>query len=126
MNNSSRTEFDDEEGVELPEEQVDDLEKVTGPDDLGVILEESWPILTMGGVGACQADELLDCRSRDPYAEFHEFTTDALHAPEAVLPVHLLDQSDGFRGDPGAPTPVAGLEPPEQPETLAMPARVSN
>ena len=27
------------------------------------------------------------------------------------------------RGDPRAPTPVAGLEPPEQPEALAMPAQ---
>jgi hypothetical protein len=40
MNNSARTEFDDEEGEDLPEEQVDDWEKVTGPDQLGVILEE--------------------------------------------------------------------------------------
>ena len=62
MNNSPRTEFDDEEGVELPEEQVDDWQKVTGPNQLGVILEEGWPILTMGGVGACQADACpLDC-----------------------------------------------------------------
>jgi len=55
MNNSARREFDDEEGVDLPEEQVEHWEKVTGPDHLGVILEEGWPILTMGGVGACQA-----------------------------------------------------------------------
>jgi hypothetical protein len=41
MNNSPRTEFYNEEGVDLPEEQVDDWEKVTGPDHLGVILEES-------------------------------------------------------------------------------------
>jgi|APFre7841882724_1041349.scaffolds.fasta_scaffold00972_10 hypothetical protein len=40
MNNSSRTEFDDEEGVDLPEEQVDKREEATGPDDLGVILQE--------------------------------------------------------------------------------------
>jgi len=123
VNNSPRTEVDDEEGVDLPEEQVDDWEKVTCPDRLGVILDESWPILTVGGVGACQADVLVDGRPRDPDAEFHEFTTDALHAPEAVLPGHLLDQGDRFRCDPRAPTPVAGLEPPEQPETLAMPAK---
>ena len=59
----------------------------------------------------------------NPDTEFHEFATDALHAPEAVLPGHLLDQGDGFRGYPGAPTPIAGLEPPEQPEALAMPAQ---
>ena len=40
MSNSPRTEFYNEEGVNLPEEQVDDREKVTGPDQLGVILEE--------------------------------------------------------------------------------------
>ena len=57
------------------------------------------------------------------YPLCYEFTTDALHAPETVLPGHLLAQSDGFRCDPGAPTPVAGLEPPEQTETLAMPAQ---
>jgi hypothetical protein len=67
----------------------------------------------MGGVGACQADVLLNCRPCEVDAEFHEFATDAIHAPEAVLPGHLLDQSDGFRGDPGAPTPIAKLEPPK-------------
>ena len=41
MNNSPRTEFDNEEGKDLPEEQVDDWEKVTCPHQLGVILEES-------------------------------------------------------------------------------------
>jgi hypothetical protein len=41
MNNSARTEFYNEEGVDLPEEQVDDQEKLTGPHQLGVILEES-------------------------------------------------------------------------------------
>jgi hypothetical protein len=40
MNDSPRREFDDEEGIDLPEEQVDDLEKVTGPHHLGVIPEE--------------------------------------------------------------------------------------
>jgi len=40
MNNPARREFDDKEGVDLPEEQVDDWEKVTRPDHLGVILEE--------------------------------------------------------------------------------------
>ena len=62
MDNSPGTEFDDEESVDLPEEQVNDWEEVTGPDQLGVILEGSWPILTMGGAGACQADILLDRR----------------------------------------------------------------
>ena len=123
MNNSARREFDDEEGVDLPEEQVDNWEKVTGPDQLGVIPEEGWSFLTMGGVGACQADVLLDRRPCGLDAEFHEFATDALRAPEAILPGHLLDQSDGFAGYPGAPTPVAGLEPPQQPEALAMPAQ---
>ena len=56
VNHSPRTEFNNEEGVNLPEEQVDDWEKVTGPDQRGVILEEGWPILTVGGVRACQAD----------------------------------------------------------------------
>ncbi|MCX6026218.1 MAG: hypothetical protein NTY23_08185 [Chloroflexi bacterium] len=40
MNNLARREFDDEEGVDLPEEQVEHWEKVTGPYHLGVILEE--------------------------------------------------------------------------------------
>ena len=103
MNNSARTEFDDEEGANLPEEKVDDREKVTRPDHLGVILEECRPILTMGGVGACQADVLLDRRPSDLNSEFHEFAMNALDAPEAILPGHLLDQGDGFAGYPGAP-----------------------
>jgi len=70
-----------------------------------------------------QSRVLLDRRPSDVNSEFHEFTTDALHAPEAVLSGHLLDQGDGFVRYPRAPTPVAGLEPPEQPETLAMPAK---
>ena len=121
--NSARCEFDDEGGVELPEEQVDDLEKVTRPYHLGVILGESWPILTMGGAGACQADVLLDRRPCDLDAESQKLTTDALHAPQAILPGHLLAHGDGFAGYPGAPIPVAGLGLPEQPRALAMPAQ---
>ena len=46
MNNSARTEFYNEEGVNLPEEQVDNWEKVTGPDQLGVFwrtVDRFWP-----------------------------------------------------------------------------------
>ena len=56
-------------------------------------------------------------------SEFHEFATDAFRAPQGILPGHLLDQSDGFGGYPGAPNPVAGLELREQPEALAIPAQ---
>jgi hypothetical protein len=41
MNNSPRTELDDEECIDLAEEEINDWEKVTGPDDLGVIAEEN-------------------------------------------------------------------------------------
>ena len=40
MNNSALREFDDEGSLDPPEEQVDHWEKVTGPDQLGVIFEE--------------------------------------------------------------------------------------
>ena len=40
MNSSARHEFDDEEGIDLPEEQVDDWEKVTRPHQLGLVLKE--------------------------------------------------------------------------------------
>jgi len=40
MNDSAQREIDDEESVNLPKEQVNHREKVTGPDDLGVILKE--------------------------------------------------------------------------------------
>jgi len=39
MKDSPRTEFDDEESVNLPKELVDHREEVTSPGDLGVILE---------------------------------------------------------------------------------------
>ena len=67
----------------------------------------------MGRMGAGQPDVLLDCCFSNPDAEFHEFTTDAFRTPDAVLPGHLLDQGDGFVRYPGAPTPMARLEPPE-------------
>jgi len=41
VNDTSRAKFDDEERVDLPEEHVDHREKVTGPDQLGVIPDES-------------------------------------------------------------------------------------
>jgi hypothetical protein len=66
---------------------------------------------------------LLDCGLGNPDTDLHKFATHALHTPETVLPGHLLDQSDGLGGYPGAPTPVAGLDRPEQPEALAMPAQ---
>ena len=111
MNNSARREFADEEGVELPEEQVDDSEKVTGPDHPGVVLVEGWPILIMGGVGGVPDERTPGLWFWHPDAEDHEFTSDALHAPGAVLLDHLLDQGSGFRGGRGAAASVAGPEP---------------
>ena len=40
-NDASRGEFDDEECIDLPEEEINDWEKVTGPDQVGVIPDES-------------------------------------------------------------------------------------
>ena len=40
MKHSPRAKLDDEEGVDLPEEEVDDWEEVTSPDQLGVVLDE--------------------------------------------------------------------------------------
>jgi hypothetical protein len=39
-NNSPRLEFEGEKSLDLPEEQIDEWQKVTGQDPLGVVLEE--------------------------------------------------------------------------------------
>ena len=71
------------------------------------------PALTGQGTSGLWSPGLRLGQVGNPGAEFHELAMDALHTPEAVLPGHLLDQSDGFVRYPGAPTPVAGLEPPK-------------
>jgi hypothetical protein len=56
-----------------------------------VILEEGWPILTMGGVGACQADVLLD---RRPLASRHLRRTSGAVRTHLPSTAHLPSRQD--------------------------------
>jgi hypothetical protein len=50
-----------------------------------------------------------------------QFAADAFGPPQAILLCHLLDRSDGLRGEFRTATAVARFELPEEAESLAMP-----
>jgi hypothetical protein len=79
--------------------------------------------MAWGGEGPFQTDVFQDRRPCDLDAEFHDLAADALCAPQAILRGHLLDQGDGFECYLGTPGVGPGLELPEQPGALTMPAQ---
>jgi hypothetical protein len=46
MDHFARVQLDDEEGIERPEEEIGDGEKVAGPDLLGMSAQEGFPVLS--------------------------------------------------------------------------------
>jgi len=76
MKDLPRTLPDDEEGTTLSEERVDTSGESLAQTQLGAILEEGWPLVTVAW-GAFEEDALFDCGLGNPDAEFVRFATDA-------------------------------------------------
>jgi hypothetical protein len=86
--------LDDEEREQGSEEQVGELQEVARPDLAAVRAQEARPRLAGRARRPDAAEVALDGALADRDAEFEQFASDALGAPEPVLPGHPLDQRD--------------------------------
>ncbi len=95
MDDSSRREVDDEEGIDLPEEDVVGLDEVAGPRTFGMVPQEGCPCL-FASPGANPSHVLLDGALADLDAQFEEFPADALGTPESAAAGHVANEFNGL------------------------------
>ncbi len=126
MNHFARVQFDEEEGKQGAKEEVGDLQEITGPHILRMVVQESGPVLSSLSWGASMPHVLLDGAFANADASFEEFTTNPFCSPQVIIPCHLLDEASGLCGNLGCGRYGSGLGFPEEFEALAMPARASS
>ncbi len=80
MHHARGSEFDDEQHVDRPKEQVDHGQEVTGPSFLCAILQEPVPILGRRSRRPNAAQVGVDRIFRHVQAEFEQFAADPLGA----------------------------------------------
>src|ERR1039458_8507079 len=95
VDHSSRPKMDDEECVDLAEEDVIGLHKVTRPGLVGVILQERRPGLS-ATARADRAHIFLHGAFADLDAQFEQFPTDALSTPQPTSAGHVANEVDGL------------------------------
>ena len=99
VEDTTGVQFDDDKDEDRAKEQVVDHGEVTGPDVLGVVLQEGAPGLTAGGRWPELVQVLLDGAFADVDPEFEQFTVNAFGTPQPVLLRHLFDEINDFLGD---------------------------
>ena len=80
------------------EPDIDDGQKITGPDVFSVILQEDGPGLRGRFGWANLGDVGLNGVFGNRDTEFEEFAANAFSTPQSVFLCHLLDESDGLDG----------------------------
>jgi hypothetical protein len=123
VHDAPRTQLDDEEGIDLAKEQIDDGQEIARPNVLGVVFQEGRPILTGSLPRPNLAHAFLNGGCGDLDALLDEFAVDALSSPEDILLGHLLDPSDRFCGQFCTTAAVSGFEFPKEPKALTMPVQ---
>jgi hypothetical protein len=86
---------------ERSKEEIGNLQEVARPDLCGVIVQKGCPFLSSWPGSADSPHVLLNGSLADTNAQFQEFPTNPLSTPKPILPRHLSDQCDGFRGYSG-------------------------
>ena len=94
MDNTAPLQFNDDEDVERPEQQIVDNGEIAGPDVAGMILEESGPGLTR--FSAPLRHVSLDRSFTDFDTQLEQFAANAFCTPEAILACHSSDDVNGF------------------------------
>ncbi len=130
MHHASGAALNDEEDEQRTEEQVINLEEVTGPNLSSMVVQECAPGLS-GWFGCCWrwrtslAHVLLNGALGYADRQLEELTANALGSPEAVILDQLLDQLDGRRWQLGLGATGRGarLHLPEEAEAGAMPTQ---
>ena len=97
VGNTVTLQFNDDEDVERPEQQVMNHCKITSPDVAGMILEESGPGLPR--FSAPLRHVSLDRSFTNFDTQLEQFATNAFRTPEAILGCHSSDDVNGFLSD---------------------------
>jgi hypothetical protein len=85
MDHFARVQFDDEEGKQGAKEEVGDLQEITGPHILRMVVQESGSVLPSLSWGASMPHVLLNGAFADADAQFEEFTTNSFRSPKAIV-----------------------------------------
>jgi len=81
MDHAPRRQVDDEEGVDLPEQEVVGLDEVASPRAVGVVPQEGGPRLPATAFATDAPHVLLDRALADLDADLEELAANALGAP---------------------------------------------
>ena len=87
-----RFKFDDEESKKRTEEEVSDLQKITGPHPFSMITQEGFPALSTGSFWVKLLYILLDGPFTYPNIQLEELAPNAFCPPESIVGGHLPDQ----------------------------------
>jgi hypothetical protein len=82
MDNFPRLQFDDEESKQRAEEEIGDLQKITGPDFCCMIVQERLPRLSTSSFWATLPHIFLDGPFTHPNIQLEEFTTNPLSSED--------------------------------------------
>ena len=96
MDDTPRTEGDDEQREQRPETHVGDREAVAGPDVRGVIAQERRPGLPARARGTRSAQVGLDRPLGDTELRLPQLAADPLGAPQRIVGRQPPDQGDGL------------------------------
>ena len=94
MDDAAGDQVNDEKKEDRAEEEVVALDEITGPDVVGVILDERGPCLA-ARLASAGPHVLLDRSLAHADADLEQLAADALGSPETILAGHLPDQPDG-------------------------------
>jgi hypothetical protein len=123
MDDLSRLQLDDEKRKKRTEEEISDLEEITGPYVFCMMAQERSPILSSRLWGANGPHILLNCAFTHPNIQLEQLATNALSSPEAIVCCHFLNQSDCLGRKPRLSRMRLRFALPEHTEELTMPAK---
>jgi hypothetical protein len=123
MHDFPRFQFDEEEGKKRTEEEIRDLQKITGPYLCRMIAQEDFPALSRGAFWANLLHILLDGPFTHLNIQLEELTSNALRSPESVVRCHLPNQPDGLVREPRLSPTAFRFVLPKHTEELTMPAQ---
>ena len=83
MDDLPRLQFDEEKGKKRTEEEIRDLQKITGPHLCSMIAQEGFPALSTGSFWANVLHILLDGPFTHPNIQLEELTPNALRPEDA-------------------------------------------
>src|ERR1700687_3942487 len=98
---AARGKFDDEKDKESAKSEIDDRQKITGPNVVRMVMQEHSPRLIGFSRWLDPPQVTLDGALGNLDAQLEKFPTDAFRSPQWILLGPLLNQRDGLSGNLG-------------------------